>query len=157
MTKKINEIFLTKEGLKELQDELDELINIKRPEIINALKDARSLGDLSENADYDAARNDQAVVEERIKEIEKLLENVIIIKNANTATVSLGSCVVIKYIESNETEEYRIVGSQEADPFKNKISNESKIAEVIMGKKKGDKAIVSSPAGDYEIIIEDIC
>lgn len=157
MTKKKNEIYLTKEGLKELQDELEELTKIKRVEVINSLKDARALGDLSENADYAAARTEQAEIEGRISEIEKLLENVIIIKNKNTNTVSLGSCVIIRYVETNETEEYFIVGSQEANPFKNKISNESKLAEVILGKKKGDKAIVSSPAGDYEIIIEDIC
>ena len=157
MNKNNHGIYLTEEGLKELKDELEELINIKRPEIINALKDARALGDLSENADYDAARNDQAVIEERIKEIEKLLEKVTIIKKKNTNKIDIGSCVVIRYIESGEIERYSIVGSQEADPFKNKISNESKIAQVMMGKKKGDKVTVSSPAGDYEIIIEDIC
>lgn len=157
MKKQANEIFLTEEGFIELETELSVLKDEKRPEVINALKEARSLGDLSENADYDAARNDQAVVEGRIKELETMLDNAVIIAKNTTNKIGMGSCVKIKYVESGEIENYTIVGSQEADPFQNKISNESKIAEAILGKKKGDKATVSSPAGSYEIIIDDIC
>lgn len=156
MTKKI-EIFLTEEGLKEIEEELNELRNVKRPEIINALKEARALGDLSENADYDAARNDQAITEGRIQELEAMVDNAVIIEKNKTNKVGMGSCVIIKYVADGEIETYNIVGSQEADPFQNKISNESKIALAIMGKKKGDKATIASPSGSYEIIIEDIC
>ena len=156
MTKK-NEIYLTEEGFIELETELNVLRNEKRPEIINALKEARALGDLSENADYDAARNDQAVVEGRIKELEMMIDNAVLIEKNKSNKVGMGSCVKIKYIADGELEQYTIVGSQEADPFQNKISNESKIAEAIIGKKKSDKATVVSPAGTYEIVIEDIC
>lgn len=157
MTKKGTEIYLTEDGLKELELELDDLRNVKRPEIINALKEARALGDLSENADYDAARNDQAIVEGRIKDLEAMIDNAVLIEKRTTSKIGMGSSVKIRYVADNEVESYSIVGSQEADPFQNKISNESKIAEAILGKKKGDKATVVSPAGSYEVIIEDVC
>ena len=95
---------LTEEGLKELQDELDELINVKRPANLKAIKEARALGDLSENADYDAAKNDQAELEGRIKKIEKMLENYEIIEKASNDVVGLGSTVNIKYIDDEEEE-----------------------------------------------------
>ena len=144
---------LTKEGLKELQDELDELINVKRPANLKAIKEARALGDLSENADYDAAKNDQAELEGRIKKIEKMLENYEIIEKSSNDVVGLGSTVNIKYIDDDEEDEYKIVGSQEADPDDNKISNESPIAAAIMGKKVGDVVEVSSPNGVYSVKI----
>ncbi len=147
---------LTKEGLKELQDELDELINVKRPANLKAIKEARALGDLSENADYDAAKNDQAELEGRIKKLEKMLENYEIIEKASNDVVGLGSTVNIKYIDDDEEDEYKIVGSQEADPFMSKISNESPIAKALLNKKVGDIVEVESPNGVYKIEITDI-
>ena len=149
-------IYLTEEGLKELKEELSVLINVKRPENIQAIKEARALGDLSENADYDAAKNDQAEIEGRIKRIEKMLENVEIIEKASTDVVGLGSTVAIKYCDDDEVDEYKIVGSQEADPFMSKISNESPIAKAIMNKKVGDIVEVESPNGVYKIEITEI-
>ena len=147
---------LTEEGLKELQDELDDLINVKRPANLKAIKEARALGDLSENADYDAAKNDQAELEGRIKKIEKMLENYEIIEKKSNDKVGLGSTVNIKYIDDDEEDEYVIVGSQEADPFASKISNESPIAIAIMNKKVGDIVEVESPNGAYKIEITNI-
>ena len=150
---------LTLQGYQELKDELDNLINVKRPENIKAIKDARSLGDLSENADYDAARNEQAELEGRIKQLEKLLENVEIIDSLkqDKNTVSVGNTVSIKYMDdSDDVEEYQIVGSQEADPFAFKISNESPIARALMDHKVGDVVDVESPNGVYQVEITAI-
>lgn len=150
---------LTLQGYQELKDELDNLINVKRPENIKAIKDARSLGDLSENADYDAARNEQAELEGRIKQLEKLLENVEIIDSLkqDNSVVSVGNTVSIKYMDdSDDIEEYKIVGSQEADPFACKISNESPIAKALMDHKVGDIVDVESPNGVYQVEITAI-
>lgn len=154
---KEKKIYLTQQGFEELKKELDNLINVKRPANIQAIKEARALGDLSENADYDAAKNDQAEIEGRIKKIEKMLENVEIIEKGDSSVVSLGTTVSIKYVDDeDETDEYQIVGSQEADPFMSKISNESPIAKAIMNKKVGDIVEVESPNGIYKIEIIDI-
>lgn len=150
---KEKELFLTQEGLDELKKELDELIQVRRPEIINALKEARAQGDLSENAEYDAARNDQAVVEGRIRELESMIEKAVIITNVNTDVVSIGTKVTLEYVDDEEEEEYSIVGSSEADPFTNKISNESPIAKAIMGLKVGSIVSVDSPNGKYDVKI----
>ena len=113
-------IFLTQEGYNDIKQELDYLINTKRPENINAIKEARALGDLSENADYDAARNEQAEIEAKIKKLETIIDNVEIIEEVSTDQVGLGNTVKISYIDDEEdTDEYKIVGSQEADPFRN--------------------------------------
>ena len=154
---KEKKIYLTQQGFEELKSELDNLINVKRPANIQAIKEARALGGLSENADYDAAKNDQAEIEGRIKKIEKMLENVEIIEKGDSSVVSLGTTVSIKYVDDeDETDEYQIVGSQEADPFMSKISNESPIAKAIMNKKVGDIVEVESPNGVYKIEIIDI-
>ena len=147
------EIYLTEAGLQEMKKELDFLKLEKRPEVIAALKDARALGDLSENAEYDAARNEQAHVEGRIAELEKMIENAIVIKDVKTDKVSIGTTVTIKYIDDDEEEVYSIVGSKEADPFENKISNESPIAKAIIGLSVGDKVTVDSPNGKYDVEI----
>lgn len=150
------EIYLTESGLNEMKKELEFLKLEKRPEVIAALKDARALGDLSENAEYDAARNEQAQVEGRIAELERMLENAIIIKDVSTDKVSIGTTVTIKYIDDNEEEEYAIVGSKEADPFENKISNESPIGKAIINKSEGDTVEISSPTGSYQIKIVSV-
>ncbi len=150
------EVFLTEVGLAELKKELDYLKLEKRPEIINALKDARAQGDLSENAEYDAARNEQAIVEGKIAELEAMIENVVIIKDVKTDKVTIGTSVELKYLEDGSTEVYAIVGSKEADPFENRISNESPIAKAIMGLSKGAVVSVDSPNGKYDVEIIDI-
>lgn len=150
------EVYLTQEGLDELKKELEHLKFEKRPEVINALKDARALGDLSENAEYDAARQEQAIVEGRIVELEAMIENAVVIEKKDTDAVSIGTKVKIEYVDDKETDEYSIVGSKEADPFLNKISNESPIAQAIMGLKVGDIARVVSPNGQYDVKILEI-
>lgn len=150
-------VYLTQEGLNELKKELDNLINVRRPENIQAIKEARSLGDLSENAEYDAARDEQAQIESRIQTIEKMLENVEIITNVDTDRVSIGTTVSIKYVDDeDEEDEYKIVGSQEADPFESKISNESPIAQALLEHKVGDIVTVESPNGSYQVEIKAI-
>ena len=151
------EIYLTEAGLEEKKKELEYLKLEKRPQVIEALKEARALGDLSENAEYDAARTEQAEVEGRIKMLEAMLENAIIVNNVGNDQVSIGSVVTIQYDDDeDDTEEYSIVGSTEADPFENKISNESPLAQAILGAKKGDVVTVSSPQGEYQVTIREI-
>ena len=150
-------IFLTQEGYDEIKEELNYLINTKRPENIIAIKEARALGDLSENADYDAARNEQAEIEARIKKLEAIMDNVQIIEEVSTDSVGLGNTVKISYVDDeDDLDEYKIVGSQEADPFESKISNESPIARALMGHKVGDVVSVESPNGSYDVKIINI-
>ena len=151
-----NTVYLTQEGLDNLNKELDDLINVRRPENVQAIKEARALGDLSENAEYDAARNEQAVIEARIKQLEKMLENVSIISDVSTDSVSIGNTVTIKYVDDDEEDEYKIVGSQEADPFESRISNESPIAQALFDHKVGDIVTVESPNGSYQVEITAI-
>ena len=150
------EIFLTKEGLNELQEELKDLKENKRPEVINQIKEARAQGDLSENAEYHAAKDKQGQIEARIKEIEYLIDNATLISNTKSSTIKVGSTVEIEYVDDKETDTYKIVGSTEADPFENKISNESPICKAISGHKKGDTVEVESPNGSYKVKITGI-
>ncbi len=147
------EVYLTADGLEKMKKELEYLKLERRPEVIQLLKEARALGDLSENAEYDAARAAQAEVENKISELEMMIENAVVITDNNTGKVSIGSTVTIKYVDDDETEEYTIVGSKEADPFSNKISNESPIAKAILNKKVKDIVSVDSPNGKYDIEI----
>ncbi|HHT38503.1 MAG TPA: transcription elongation factor GreA [Mollicutes bacterium] len=149
-------IYLTQEGLNKVKEELAHLKTVNRPEVIRAIKEARALGDLSENADYHAAREEQAILEARIQDLEAMVENAVIITESKCNDVRLGATVTIKYVEDEELEEYKIVGSKEADPFENKISNESPIAKAIVGHKVGDIVTVQSPNGKYDIEIVDI-
>lgn len=133
---KKKEVFLTSEGYLELENELHYLKTEKRKEVTQTLKEARALGDLSENSEYDQAREDQSNLEKRIVEIEYTLEHATVIDEAkDDGTVGIGCQVELKYEDDDDTESYKIVGSQEADPFNNKISNESPIAAAIIGKK----------------------
>ncbi|WP_425378971.1 transcription elongation factor GreA [Spiroplasma endosymbiont of Polydrusus pterygomalis] len=149
------EILLTKEGIKDLQEELDNLINVVRPEVIEELKEARAQGDLSENADYDAARNRQAEVEGRIKEIESLLTKAKEIKEVKSKTgiIKLGSTVTFTNLLINKKYELKIVGVVEANPFENTISNESPIAKAIIGKKVGDLVEIKEIQEPYKVKI----
>ncbi len=151
--KKEETFILTPEGYLELEEELNNLKTVKRPEIIKALKEARALGDLSENADYDAARNDQAQIEAKIKELEyKLEHSEIADKNNSNGKISIGSTVLVKY-DDGEEDEYVIVGSVEADPFNNKVSDASPIGKAIIGHKANEKVDVESPNGSYQVEI----
>ncbi|MDD6272078.1 MAG: transcription elongation factor GreA [Bacilli bacterium] len=151
---KKKEIFLTSEGYLDLENELHYLKTTKRNEVTQTLKDARALGDLSENSEYEQAREDQANLEKRIVEIEYALEHAVVIdKSDNDGKVGIGCEVELKYEDDDDTESYKIVGSQEADPFNNKISNESPIAAAIMGRKVGETVEVSSPDGVYSVKI----
>ena len=150
------EVYVTEAGFEDMKKELDNLKQVRRPEVIAALKDARALGDLSENAEYDAARNEQAIIEGRIKELEALIENSKVISKVNTEEVGVGTKVRIEYVADGDMDVYEIVGRTESDPFSNKISNESPIARAIMGLKIGDIVSVDSPNGKYEIEILEI-
>ncbi|HLN65435.1 MAG TPA: transcription elongation factor GreA [Symbiobacteriaceae bacterium] len=150
-------VVLSPEGLAKLQEELDYLRNTKRKEVAERLKEARSLGDLSENSEYDDARNEQSFVEGRIVQLENTLRNARVIEGTEAGTsgeVRLGSTVKLKDLEYGDILEYSIVGSVEADPAHSKISNESPVGKAILGKKKGTVVEVEAPAGNikYEII-----
>lgn len=126
----------TKEGFKKLQDEYDYLTKVRMEEIKVALAEARSFGDLSENAEYDEAKNEQTKCFTRIKELEQLIQNAIIVEESDNGTIGLGMSV--KILKDGVESEYKIVGSNEADPFENKISDRSPIGSALIGKKKGD-------------------
>jgi transcription elongation factor GreA len=147
-------IVLSPEGLAKLQEELDYLRNVKRKEVAERLKEARSHGDLSENSEYDDARNEQAFVEGRIATLENTLRNAKVIEDAGASDeVRLGSTVELLDLEFGDILEYTIVGSVEADPSAHKISNQSPVGQAILGHKKGDIVEVDAPAGviRYEI------
>lgn len=150
-------VVLSPEGLQKLQEELDFLRNVKRKEVAERLKEARSHGDLSENSEYDDARNEQAFVEGRIATLENTLRNARIIEETGTAdVVRLGSTVKLKDLEYGDILEYSLVGSVEADPSRNKISNESPVGRAILGKAKGVVVDVDAPAGTIQYEIVDV-
>ncbi len=134
-----DKFYVTAEGLDELKKELETLIHVTRNEVIEELKAARAQGDLSENADYDAARDHQAQVESRIKELEHMIKNAEIIENkkGGSKTVRLGSRVQIQTLDTGEILEYEIVGSVEADPLNGRLSNVTPLAEAILDKRTG--------------------
>lgn len=146
-----DEILLTAKGFAELEEELNELRTTKREENIQAIKEARSHGDLSENSEYDAARDEQAKIEARIQELEYKLEHATIIDSKDKDTVNVGCDVTILYVDDEEEDTYSIVGSLEADPFENKVSNESPIGAALIGSRVGDIIPVSGPNGTYDI------
>ena len=149
-------VFITKEGLLELTEELNNLKFKKRPEIIINLKEAKALGDLSENAEYDSTRAEQAEVEARIKEIESILDTYQLVEACDGKYVSIGCKVRVLYVNDKEEEIYTIVGKTEANSFENKISNESEVAKAIIGKKVGDEVLVESDEGKYPVKILEI-
>ena len=148
---------LTKEGLKKLQDELSNLKTVRRKEVAARIKEAISYGDLSENSEYEDAKNEQAFTEGRILALEEMVKHAKIItdKGKGTKTVQIGTKVVIQNISTKgDKEEYMIVGSTEADPFEHRISNESPIGHALLDKKQGDEVIVEAPIGKikYKIL-----
>ena len=155
-----DKVVLTKAGKEELEKELRELIDNTREEVKRQLAEARAQGDLSENADYDAARNRQAEVEGRIKELEAILSNAVIIddesKNKKGNKVALGSTVSIKFVDSGKEGKYMIVGTVESDPFNNKISNACPLGEALIGKVVGDVVEVKGPKNSYKVEVTKI-
>lgn len=156
MTEK--EVILTQEGLKRLEEELENLKSVRRREVAERIKIAIGYGDLSENSEYDDAKNEQAFIEGRIITLEKMLRNARIINDneVDTNTVSIGSVVTLQDLEYGDTLEYNIVGTAESDPLQNKISNESPVGKAILGKKKGDIVDVTVPEGVIQYKILDI-
>jgi transcription elongation factor GreA len=146
---------MTREGKEKLENELENLKTVRRKEVVERIKIARSFGDLSENSEYDAAKDEQAFVEGRITTLENMIRNAEIITEdtANSSNVSLGKSVTFKELPDGEEETYTIVGSAEADPFEGKISNDSPIAKSLMGKTIGDEVTVSTPGGDMFVRI----
>lgn len=153
----MKEVYITQEGLKELKDKLDYLLSVKRKEVAEKIKIAREFGDLSENAEYDAAKEEQSFVESEIKEIEDKILHAVIIDDGEISVheVSIGNTVKVLDVEFNEELEYRIVGTTEANAAENRISNESPLGKALMGRKKGDIVNVPTPNGgsvEYKII-----
>jgi transcription elongation factor GreA len=151
------EVILTPDGLKKLEEELEHLKSVKRREVAERIKIAIGYGDISENSEYDDAKNEQAFIEGRIITLEKMLRNARIINNedVDTGVVSIGSTVTVKDMEFGDTVKYTIVGSAESDPMENKISNESPVGKAILGKQKGAVVDVTVPGGNivqYEIL-----
>ncbi|MFD2369685.1 MULTISPECIES: transcription elongation factor GreA [Brevibacillus] len=150
------EVILTPEGLAKLEQELEDLKTVKRKEVAARIKEAISYGDISENSEYEEAKNEQAFIEGRILTLEKMLRNARIITNedVDTGVVSVGSRVRLKDLEFGDIVDYTIVGSAESDPMNNKISNESPVGQALLGKAKGAIVDVNVPAGviQYEIL-----
>ncbi|WHY55183.1 transcription elongation factor GreA [Peribacillus simplex] len=149
---------MTKEGKLKLEQELEQLKTVKRKEVVERIKIARSFGDLSENSEYDSAKEEQAFVEGRITTIENMIRNAKIIEgdDSNTDTVSLGKSVTFVELPDGDEETYSIVGSVEADPFEGKISNDSPIAKSLIGKRVGDKVSIMTPGGEMSVKIVSI-
>lgn len=146
---------MTREGFEELEAELDHLKLVKRAEIVERIKVARSYGDLSENSEYEAAKDEQAFVEGRIATVETMIRNAEIVDNAGVKRneVALGKTVTFVELGEKDEETYKIVGSAEADPFNGKISNESPIAAALIGKKTGDEVVIPLPVGEIKVEI----
>lgn len=151
-------LILTAEGLKKMTDELDYLKNTKRVEVKEAIAVARSFGDLSENSEYDEAKNEQAKVESRINELEEALKNVVVIDENELSddVVNLGKVVKVYDEEFDEEDEYNIVGTNEADPLKNNISDQSPIGMALIGKHVGEIAEVEAPDGVIRLKVLEI-
>ncbi|MFS0780822.1 transcription elongation factor GreA [Bacillus sp. 1P06AnD] len=155
----IEKVFpMTKEGKEKLENELEQLKSVKRKEVVERIKIARSFGDLSENSEYDSAKEEQAFVEGRITTIENMIRNAKIIEEdeMDSDHVSLGKSVTFIELPNGDEETYTIVGSAEADPFEGKISNDSPIARSLIGKAVGDEVVVQTPGGDMNVRITSV-
>ncbi|QKY69533.1 transcription elongation factor GreA [Lentibacillus sp. CBA3610] len=150
--------YMTEEGKDKLEEELQYLKTDRRQEVVERIKVARGFGDLSENSEYDAAKDEQAFVESRIAQVENMIRHAVIIENdnENPDIVSLGSSVTFKELPDGDEETYTIVGSAEADPFEGKISNDSPMAKSLIGQEKGTEVSVSTPGGDIMVRIENV-
>ncbi|WP_029324110.1 transcription elongation factor GreA [Butyrivibrio sp. AE3004] len=149
---------LTYEGLKAYEDELHDLKVVKRAEVAERIKEAREQGDLSENAEYDAAKDEQRDIEARIEELEKILKNaeVVVDEDVDLDKVSVGAKVKLLDVDANEEVQYSIVGSSEANSLKGKISNESPVGKALIGAKVGEEVIVETQMGDFKYKVLEI-
>src|SRR5262245_55534475 len=145
----VKDVILTPEGYENLKEEIEYLSNEKRREVADRIRVARECGDIAENAEYDDAKNEQALLEHRIATLEERLRNARVIEKKDVAkdVVSVGSKVRLRDLDAKQTVEYRIVGSAEANPAENKLSNESPVGKAIIGKKKGETVEVTAPRG----------
>ena len=152
------QIIVTEEGLKKLNEELEYLKSTKRKEVVEAIRVALSFGDLSENSEYDEAKNEQAKTEARISELEESLKNVKVISDSevNTDVVNVGNKVVVYDVDFDEDVEYTLVGSTEANPLENKISDQSPIGAALLGRAVGDTVDVHTPGGIIKLEIKEI-
>ncbi|MGO1581223.1 MAG: transcription elongation factor GreA [Peptoniphilaceae bacterium] len=152
------DVFFTVEGLEKIEAEIENLKTVRRKEVAERIKIALGYGDLSENSEYDEAKNEQALVEERITKLETMVRNARVIDESglNTEIVSIGSKVILKDLNHNEEDEYTIVGSAEADPLEGKISNESPVGSKLIGLKVGQIAEVEVPDGIIRYKIKEI-
>ncbi len=152
------QFFMTEEGKQKLEAELEELKTVRRPEVVERIKVARSFGDLSENSEYDSAKDEQAFVESRIAQLENMIRYAVIIENDEKASdiVQLGKTVKFVELPDGDEEEYQIVGSAEADPFEGRISNDSPMAQSLLGKKVGEEVTVATPGGDLDVRITEV-
>jgi len=158
MQKTTLKIPVTKEGLKKMQEELELLVTVKRKEVIDAIGIARSFGDLTENSEYDEAKNEQAKVEARIIELEEQLKYVEVVDESDIQTdaANIGTKIKVRNLSLDKEIVYSLVGSTEADPFKMRISVESPIGKVLMGRKKGETVQYETPKGEFKLEILDI-
>ncbi|GBG04455.1 transcription elongation factor GreA [Lactobacillus rodentium] len=149
---------MTAEGKEKLEKELRDLKLVKRPEVIERIKVARSYGDLSENSEYDAAKDEQSAVEQRIAQIEQMLKYAQVVEadSVDPNEVSIGKTITYTEVGTDDPETYTIVGSDESDPLSGKISNESPIAKALLGKKKGDTVTINTPGGSFDVTIDDV-
>ena len=149
---------ITEEGLRSLEKEHEELKTIRRKEVAEKIKVAQSFGDLSENSEYDEAKNEQAIIEGRIAEIENQLKNVRVLDETELGVeaVRVGLTVVVREKGKKKTMTYRIVGSTEADPFNGRISDESPVGKALVGHSKGDEIEVETPGGTIKLVVEEI-
>jgi transcription elongation factor GreA len=154
----LKDVILTPEGYKKLTQEIEYLSTEKRREVADRIRTAREFGDIAENAEYDDAKNEQALLEHRIATLEERMRNARVIEKKDIAkdVVSVGSKVRLRDLEAKQTVEYRIVGSAEADPAENKLSNESPVGKAILGKKKGETVEVFAPRGSMKFKILEI-
>ena len=154
----MKDVILTPEGYEKLKQEIEFLSNEKRREVAERIRTAREFGDIAENAEYDDAKNEQAMLEHKIAQLEErlLTARVITKKEISKDAVSIGSHVRLRDMQANKTFEYHIVGSAEANPAENKLSNESPVGKAIMGKKKGEVVEVSAPRGALKFKIMEI-
>lgn len=152
------EILLTQEGYQKLEDEVELLKTVRRKEVADRIKVAISFGDISENAEYDEAKNEQAQVEERIMKLENMIRKAVIIDESSIDinVVTIGSIVKVKDLEFEDEDEYTIVGSAEADPYDGKISNESPVGKALLGRRTGDTVDVQVPDGTAKFEILEI-
>ncbi|PSL45079.1 transcription elongation factor GreA [Salsuginibacillus halophilus] len=149
--------YMTEEGLKKLEEELEYLKTSRRQEVVERIKIARGFGDLSENSEYDAAKDEQAFVEGRINQVETMIRNAEIIEDdGSNDEVSLGKSVKFQELPNGDEEVYTIVGSAESDPLEGKISNDSPMAQSLLGRKIGDEVSVSTPGGEIKVKIKEI-